>query len=643
MADDSRRTPDDGNPSVAGGVKNTPRELLRKLREMPLFAGLTDEQFKAVSDLLHIKKVERTKLVVMQGGDITDLYLVRHGHAVARMVDANERNHILYDLREGSIFNEDEFLTGLRNALTIEALTPLTLWTISRESFLRLLRERPDIYAGLTIPPQLPARLTGRVARHRRHHQHDWQRPNEHVAHFCHKHPWVFWRSLWPLLAMAVVMLVIALVSRLFLLPAVREAAQPAAPTVVATSQALAGDATPVLVTPTAAPGAVQEVSDASLAGTIESLVDRLVIILSVIALIYIVYEFIDWRNDYYAITDQRLIHRERTLLIRDQQSELPMNKLQNVSVDRPGILSWILDYGDLTIDASGVRSKVKFPDIGKPDQVAEIILNQSQRMHGDSHASQRVKMRDELIKELQIVPSKEEPKQGGRKHPTRPKFTLRTRRSLGNIRNAFLPHMRVVQGDTILYHKHWLQLMEVITLPAAGVLVYVALLVLLRLFVPEVAQIIYGTPLEIGVIVLGIGLLLWALYRYEDWRNDIYILTPDRIIDIDRSPFGIGASSRREARLAAVQNVNLDMTGLWDNAFDIGDVIIQTAGAEGTLTFERVYDPHGVQRDIVNYMEAQDTRARDRQMAERRREFAEWVGIYDELKKMYGDNSRQL
>ena len=636
MADDSQGTPENGNPSLADSTKDTPRDLLRKLRDMRLFASLTDEQFKAVSDLLRIEKVDRTTLLIQQGGTNTHLYLLRHGRAVVRMVDADERDHFLRDLTIGSVFNESAFLTGLRNARTVEAVSSLTLWYITRDSFLALLAERPDIIQNLNPPADLPVNLHARVIMRRQHHTFEWQRSNERVVHFCHKHPWVFWRSLWPLLIVAAVMVGLVAVGRLYSNTiAAPSAATATAPAITGTAQAPASGATSL-------PAEQGATANPSSGNTVLFITQGLLILMTLGAFVFIIYQYIDWDNDYYAITDQRLIHRERTLLIHDQQNEVPMNKVQDVSVDRPGIMSWILDYGNITIDASGLRSKVRFPDIAKPDQVAEIILGQSQRMHGDSHASQRVKMRNELIDELHIVPSKEEGKQGGHKRSTPRKFTWRPRKSLGNVRNTVMPHMRVVQGEAILYHKHWLQLMEEMAGPVIAVLVYVALLILVRVFVRSVAEIILGTPLEIGVIVLGIGLLLWGLYRYENWRNDIYILTQDRIVDVDRSPFGIGPSSRREARLSAVQNVNLDMSGLWDNAFNIGDVIIQTAGAEGTLTFERVYDPHGVQRDIVNRMEAQDAHAREQQMAERRHEFAEWVGIYDELKRMYGDNSRK-
>jgi len=38
--------------------------------------------------------------------------------------------------------------------------------------------------------------------------------------------------------------------------------------------------------------------------------------------------------------------------------------------------------------------------------------------------------------------------------------------------------------------------------------------------------------------IFLFVGAFFWLTWQYEDWRNDLYILTPTQIIDIERTPF---------------------------------------------------------------------------------------------------------
>ncbi len=592
MADD-RQDVQGGNPSPASESSETPRNLLMRLRVLPLFASLTDEQFRAVANLLRSEQAQLSTRLIQQGGLNTNLYILRRGLGALRALDASDREQTVGQLQVGDIFNEAAFLTGLRNSRTVEALQPLVLWYIPRDTFQALLIERPDIQTNLHYPENLPPTAPRPGAQHP-HPRFDWQHPNEQVVLFSKKHPWVYWRNLWPLAIAIVTMLALGLLVR----------NEPNS-TLVHIYQALIG----VLA-----------------AGT----------------LFYAVYQFVDWQNDYYVVTDQRVVHRERTPFTRDRQSEVPMNKIQDVGTDRPGLLSYLLDYGDVTIDASGLRARVRFKDVPKPNRIADALLSQSTRTQLDTHATQRAKVRAELISELRIAPGTpgSQPVVRRRPAPAR-QVAQRSGNSLGGVRNTLAPYMRAVQGDSIIYRKHWLRLLEVVSGPILGVVLYVAFLVLVRTFVPDLSAILFDTPVILAVVLVGVALLFTTLYRYEDWRNDIYILTSDRVVDIDRSPFGLGGSTKREARLTAIQNVNSDINGVWDNAFNMGTVIIQTAGSEGTLRFESVHDPRGIQRDILERMEALDARVREAQSLERRREFAEWVGIYDELKKLYGDGQQ--
>ena len=45
-----------------------------------------------------------------------------------------------------------------------------------------------------------------------------------------------------------------------------------------------------------------------------------------------------------------------------------------------------------------------------------------------------------------------------------------------------------------------------------------------------------------------------------------------------------------------------------------------------------------GVQREVVLRLEAYRAAQRDKEAARRRREFIEWIGIYDELTRIHGE-----
>ena len=195
---------------------------------------------------------------------------------------------------------------------------------------------------------------------------------------------------------------------------------------------------------------------------------------------------------------------------------------------------------------------------------------------------------------------------------------------------------MRELQGNDIVYHKHWLLLLQTAGLPLINLLLYIVALAVLPILNVELARIVLRSLLVIPVIVLGLALIGWLIWNYEDWRNDIFILKPDRVIDSDRSPFGITGTQQKTASMSSIQNVTYNTRGFLDNVFNMGDVSIKTGGQDGELIFERVWNPRRIQRDIVDRLEVFQNYQREAQEETRRREIAEWLGIYDELARMH-------
>mgnify|MGYP001592525074 CR=1 FL=1 len=69
-----------------------------------------------------------------------------------------------------------------------------------------------------------------------------------------------------------------------------------------------------------------------------------------------IVYAFIIWTNyylDVWIITDKRLIDIEQRTLFSRTISELPMSKIQNVTLEIPGFIATILKFGNLKVETA--------------------------------------------------------------------------------------------------------------------------------------------------------------------------------------------------------------------------------------------------------------------------------------------------
>ena len=98
-----------------------------------------------------------------------------------------------------------------------------------------------------------------------------------------------------------------------------------------------------------------------------------------------------------------------------------------------------------------------------------------------------------------------------------------------------------------------------------------------------------------IGLIATGwIGGV--ALFK---WWNGMYILTSERIIDVDqRSLFHRVVG---ELPIENIQDATYEVRGMLATFLNYGDVVVQTVGGATTLTVEFVEAPYDVQQAILD------------------------------------------
>jgi membrane protein YdbS with pleckstrin-like domain len=101
------------------------------------------------------------------------------------------------------------------------------------------------------------------------------------------------------------------------------------------------------------------------------------------------------------------------------------------------------------------------------------------------------------------------------------------------------------------------------------------------------------------GVLILGTGVVglvvgFLAVYRY---MNDLWLITNQRLIDSLRtSPFNHQVSS---TSLRHVQNTSIVKRGILATLFDFGDIVCQTASADGSFELRDVPEPTEVLNEI--------------------------------------------
>lgn len=95
---------------------------------------------------------------------------------------------------------------------------------------------------------------------------------------------------------------------------------------------------------------------------------------------------FLTWSIYYldtWIITDQRLIDIDQRGLFRRGISEIPLERVQNVSIEIPGFIATVLHFGNLKIQTAGESD---FTIVEVPDcyEAKELILQHSRRAGGE-------------------------------------------------------------------------------------------------------------------------------------------------------------------------------------------------------------------------------------------------------------------
>ncbi len=122
-----------------------PEELLRRV---PLFQTIPENQFPVVAKRLEPLAVREDEDVVKQGERGNSLYLIARG--VVRVCrEENGETHELATLMAGDFFGELALLRDEKRSATVHAVTPCSLYELSRKALNELLAENADLKNAL--------------------------------------------------------------------------------------------------------------------------------------------------------------------------------------------------------------------------------------------------------------------------------------------------------------------------------------------------------------------------------------------------------------------------------------------------------------------------------------------------------------
>lgn len=95
----------------------------------------------------------------------------------------------------------------------------------------------------------------------------------------------------------------------------------------------------------------------------------------------------------------------------------------------------------------------------------------------------------------------------------------------------------------------------------------------------------------------LGIYLFFYA--QFIDYYLDIWVVTNDRIVDIEQ--FGLFSRTISEVDLFRIQDVTTDVSGFFATIFHYGDVTVKTASDNIGVVFRNVHKPNEIREALIN------------------------------------------
>lgn len=297
-----------------------------------------------------------------------------------------------------------------------------------------------------------------------------------------------------------------------------------------------------------------------------------------------------NWTFQYYILTDQRVI-RSTGYFHRDR-AEIPLKTVAQVRAERPNPLMILFGLGNVAVRPLG--PEIHLTGVRHPRELADSILAVQEHPPGSGPPPPPApQVRSPKIQAAINTLAQQQPM---------PPTPLYTRRRIGAFMHRKIP-IRFFEGETEVevVYRHWFVLVRNEVFPALLVAGGVGMSYALRS--------VGTTGLAPTVLLVGgvTGGVLWALFTYLNYADDVFVLTTQRVIDIDRLAF-ILAEYSNDAPYARIQNVRVERN-IIGRLLGYGSIVVQTSGRANPLKMEDI--PHAFR--VMDHIFEQINQQRER------------------------------
>jgi uncharacterized membrane protein YdbT with pleckstrin-like domain len=599
-----------------GQLAARPLDIAAELAKVPLFssAGMTDAHRQHLAQFVGWGFVPDGQNVTSQGAVGHSFVILRDGAAVVSSLDEQGRLRPRTYLSRGKYYGSTSLLTGKTRDVTVRAVVApaydlqsgvrgADILTLDRRDLEYAFAEKPDLWKrGISLFDnyQQTKEQKQRFA---------WQTEGEVIIWYGRPHMW--W-LIQPLLILGALAILMGLLAR------------------KAPSDLLGA------------------------AFTIWAIALGFLGLLAIAAVV-------NYYDDYYVVTNRRVARHDRQFwLLTETLMEAPLETIQDVTLNTD-LWGRLIGYGDLTIRTAAKVGAIVFFRLPHPERVREETMKERAQVLAITRGAEQEALRNVLISTLRVTlpipdrkpalgdnvlpPGRSGKSTGQQTTGSKPQSELPSSQSafgrLGRRLSKPLPErwrgvlfaspaLETERVEGITWRKHWIVLVWQAWIP------FLILIGLLIAF-PWLGKAGDALGLEGMALALPWFLALlamggWLWWEFEDYYNDLYIVTNEKIIDIERKPLGLDYK-RREGNLERVQSVDSKRQGVLPALLNYGTVVIRTAAADEGYDFVNVPNPKHVQQVVFQKMDALRQRKAAQDAADRQKSVVDTLQVYDELR----------
>jgi len=311
--------------------------------------------------------------------------------------------------------------------------------------------------------------------------------------------------------------------------------------------------------------------------------------------------DLVSWWFETHIITNKRIIDTRG--LLEPSRQFTALDKVQQVGTGVDTFLGFLLGFGTVYIYLSG--STVKLQDVPNIKHIRDALQGVTHEIKGKKKAEPPAKQPenkeiagviDTLAKKVPV--------------PTLPKVDddlppLRNESRFLGPRRTFGGPLRIradlhyLAGEyTVKYvQRSRYILWRNLSLPLLGLIVALAVM-----FIPPALGAMSGPIQQYWWLIMSIivlALLITAGLIFANYIDDVYILTNQRIIDINRK-FIFFFENRLEAEFKNVRDVKVKIPNLIERFLDIGNISVETQGSNNPdIILSNVDHPFTLQDEI--------------------------------------------